>query len=134
MKNAHWEIKVEVPRGICCDSYPGPLGQVIDNLIQNASIHAFAERETGLLLIHARASDTMVELRVQDDGNGIAASDKKRIFDPFFTTRLGQGGSGLGLFVSQNIVTGLLGGLLKVNSEAGKGSCFVIKLPLTAPK
>ena len=76
MKNAHWEIKVEVPRGIYCDSYPGPLGQVIDNSIQNASIHAFTNRETGLLLIHASASDTMVELRFQNDDNGIAESDK----------------------------------------------------------
>lgn len=133
MKNSSWVIRVEVPRGICCDSYPGPLGQVIDNLIQNASIHAFGARETGLLLIHASASESMVELRFQDDGCGIRESDQKRIFDPFFTTRLGQGGSGLGLFVSQNIVTGLLGGLLKVSSEPGKGTCFLIRLPLVAP-
>lgn len=133
MKNSPWEIKVEVDASIGCDSYPGPLGQVIDNLIQNATIHAFAGRESGSLLIHAKKRNGMVDLCFQDDGVGIADADLKRIFDPFFTTRLGQGGSGLGLFVSQNIVTGLLGGLLKVSSEPGKGSCFLVRVPLVAP-
>ncbi|MEN9865748.1 MAG: hypothetical protein RL748_1338 [Pseudomonadota bacterium] len=133
MKNSPWEIKLEIDASIGCDSYPGPLGQVIDNLIQNATIHAFAGRESGSLLIHAQSRNGMVDLSFQDDGVGIADADLKRIFDPFFTTRLGQGGSGLGLFVSQNIVTGLLGGMLKVSSEPGKGSCFLVRLPLVAP-
>jgi signal transduction histidine kinase len=144
-----WRIEVDVPHGIGCDSYPGPLGQVIDNLIQNAAIHAFAGREAGVLQIHATiaatiaattaattaatSSDTMVELQFRDDGNGIKESDQKRIFDPFFTTRLGQGGSGLGLFISKNIITGLLGGSLMVRSEPGQGTCFLIRFPLLAP-
>ena len=133
MKNSPVEIRVDVPPNMQLDSYPGPLGQVVDNLIQNATIHAFAGRETGLLLIQASIRNGMVDLRFEDDGCGIPEADLKRIFDPFFTTRLGQGGSGLGLFVSQNIVTGLLGGVLKVSSEPGKGSCFKVRLPLVAP-
>lgn len=133
MKNSPVAIRVEVANNIHFDSYPGPLGQVIDNLIQNATIHAFAGRETGLLLIRASSRDGMVDLHFEDNGCGIQEANLRRIFDPFFTTRLGQGGSGLGLFVSQNIVSGLLGGVLKVSSEPGKGSCFMLKLPLVAP-
>jgi signal transduction histidine kinase len=133
LRQSNVSIRVEVPKDIYCDSYPGPLGQVIDNLIQNASVHAFAGRESGLLVISATSDDLMAELRFLDDGCGIQEIDQKRIFDPFFTTRLGQGGSGLGLFVSQNIVTGLLGGSLEVRSELGKGTCFLVNFPLLAP-
>ncbi|HEX5841226.1 MAG TPA: ATP-binding protein, partial [Pseudomonas sp.] len=56
-----------------------------------------------------------------------------RIFDPFFTTRLGQGGSGLGLNIVHNLVTGVLGGKLEVASQLGWGVRFAIRLPLCAP-
>jgi signal transduction histidine kinase len=133
LKKSACTIQIDVPMGIVCDSYPGPLGQVIDNLIQNATIHAFAGCEEGCLQIHAVCHDGIVALSFKDNGKGIREADLKRIFDPFFTTRLGQGGSGLGLFVSQNIVTSLLGGSLKVNSELGKGTCFTLRFPLIAP-
>ena len=55
-----------------------------------------------------------------------------RIFDPFFTTKLGQGGSGLGLSISYNIVTSLLGGQISVASSPA-GTVFTLDLPLTAP-
>ncbi len=133
LMHSRWQIEREVPTDIACDSYPGPLGQVIDNLIQNAGVHAFGERESGRLQIHAHCDGTMVQLQFTDDGKGIAEQDQHHIFDPFFTTRLGQGGSGLGLFIAKNIVTGLLGGALTVRSEVGKGSCFLIRFPLLAP-
>jgi len=56
----------------------------------------------------------------------------KHVFDPFFTTRLGQGGSGLGLTICRNIVTGVLGGTLQVQSKVGSGSVFTIEFPLQA--
>lgn len=56
-----------------------------------------------------------------------------RVFDPFFTTRMGQGGSGLGLYIVYNIVTSLLGGSIEVSSQPGRGTCFTIDLPLCAP-
>jgi signal transduction histidine kinase len=57
----------------------------------------------------------------------------KRIFEPFYTTRLGQGGSGLGLSISLNIVTGVLGGTLQASSEPGLGSTFTLSFPLNSP-
>ena len=129
-----WLINVDIPTGISCDSYPGPLGQVISNLVQNAVLHAFAERESGTVTITARVSGQNAEITCADDGNGMPPSVLGHIFEPFYTTRLGQGGSGLGLSVSMNIVTGVLGGTLIAQSEEGQGTRFILKFPLVAPK
>ena len=69
----------------------------------------------------------------QDNGVGIPEMILNRIFEPFFTTRLGQGGSGLGLYIVYTLVTGALGGRIEARSEPGQGAEFAIELPLTAP-
>jgi signal transduction histidine kinase len=58
---------------------------------------------------------------------------RDRIFEPFFTTRLGQGGSGLGLSIVHNIVTKVLGGTIRVDSEVGSGTTMAMRIPLRAP-
>ena len=127
-------VDYEIPQEIVCDSYPGPLGQVLANLINNALLHAFEGRDQGTIRINARKlTDTHFELSVADDGEGIAVADQSRIFDPFFTTKLGKGGSGLGLHIVYNLVTGVLGGDIAVYSEPGRGTRFVIVAPLVAP-
>jgi len=128
-------LEVDIAPGIRCDSFPGPLGQVFINLVQNALIHAFEGRTQGCIRIEARpAAPGFILIRVSDDGNGIPPQDLGRIFDPFFTTRLGQGGSGLGLHIVYNLVTGLLGGSISVQSTPGQGTVFEITLPLVAPQ
>ncbi len=82
----------------------------------------------------SRQRNSHVEVRFTDDGVGIAAENLSRIFDPFFTTKLGQGGSGLGMSVSYNIVTTLFGGEFEVHSTLGQGTCFILRLPLQAPQ
>jgi signal transduction histidine kinase len=74
-----------------------------------------------------------VRVVVADNGVGMDAQTLPRIFDPFFTTRLGQGGSGLGLAVSQNIMVAVLGGTITVSSQPGSGSRFTLTFPLHAP-
>jgi PAS domain S-box-containing protein len=128
-----WVIDVNIPDGIQCDSYPGPLGQVVANLVNNAVTHAFSARQHGALRISAIQQGELVEMRFVDDGHGIDASSLPRIFDPFFTTRMGQGGSGLGLSISRNIATSVLGGTLNVTSLPGQGSCFTLTFPQKAP-
>jgi signal transduction histidine kinase len=127
-------IDMDVPDVIGMDSYPGPFGQVITNLISNALLHAFAPGARGKMRLSAALSaDGRVQVRFADDGVGIPSEHLGRIFDPFFTTKLGQGGSGLGLSISYNIVSSLLGGQITVVSGNQEETCFTLDLPLTAP-
>ena len=127
-------LEMDIPNGIVLDGYPGPYGQVLTNLINNAALHAFGSQRGGVMQLKAQiVRNTWVEIRFSDDGVGIAAENLKRIFDPFFTTKLGQGGSGLGMSISYNIITSLFGGELEVESTPGTGSCFILRLPLVAP-
>jgi signal transduction histidine kinase len=128
------QISMDVPDTIGMDSYPGPFGQVITNFINNALLHAFAPGVSGKMrLTAAMAGDGRVQVCFADDGAGIPDAHLGCIFDPFFTTKLGQGGSGLGLSISYNIVAQLLGGQITVASGARQGTCFTLELPLTAP-
>ncbi len=128
------QIELEMPLDINMNSYPGPYGQVISNFINNSLLHGFEGREAGKMRLSARqevAERVLIEFF--DNGVGIVESDIKRIFDPFFTTKMGQGGSGLGLSISYNIVTSLLNGMISVQSSLEHGTRFILDLPLVAP-
>jgi PAS domain S-box-containing protein len=131
------DVITEIPPGLIIDGYPGPFGQVVANLVNNAAIHAFADvrdgATRGTIRIEASATSGRIRICISDDGVGIPSDHIDRIFDPFFTTRLGQGGSGLGLNIVYNIVTGMLGGEIRVESLPGKGTRFIVLLPEVAP-
>ena len=130
-----YRISVEVTPGLWLDSYPGPLGQVLTNLINNAILHGFDGRSHGHIQIQGDAGpEGTVTLEVSDDGLGIAASLIDRIFDPFMTTRMGRGGTGLGLNIVYNMTTTLLGGSIAVSSTEGQGTRFTLTLPTQAPE
>lgn len=127
-------LRNEIPQGIKLNSFPGPLEQVIMNMVNNSLRHAFSDEDFGIMRMSAElSSPDEVRISFSDNGKGIPAQHIQRIFDPFFTTKLGQGGSGLGLSIAYNIVTAMLGGRLEVHSELGKGAEFIIEIPLTAP-
>jgi PAS domain S-box-containing protein len=133
-KHSPFKLDLEAEVGVPLDSYPGALGQIVTNLVENALVHAFDGRESGSIrLLARRLEGEKAEIVCVDDGNGIPAELRPRIFDPFFTTRLGQGGSGLGLSIVLNLVRDLLGGDMRVDSEMGFGTRFVIEIPLNAP-
>ncbi|MEN9864787.1 MAG: hypothetical protein RL748_377, partial [Pseudomonadota bacterium] len=128
-----WQIDIDIPAGIHCDSYPGPLGQVIANLVQNAIHHGFAGRQHGCLRISASVKDGgHIEMIFADDGKGMAGEVLAHIFEPFYTTQMGQGGPGLGLSISLNIVTSVLGGTLQASAVPGLGATFVVRFPAQA--
>ncbi len=123
------EISVDIDGTIILDSYPGPLGQILTNLINNALIHGFEDADTGLLKISAREEALGIYLEVEDNGKGVPSEHISKLFEPFFTTRFGQGGSGLGLHIVHNLVTEVLNGQIRVQSEPGKYTRFTIFMP-----
>lgn len=71
------------------------------------------------------------EIRIEDNGTGIPASLLEKIFQPFFTTKPTGEGTGLGLSLSFDIITKGHGGTFQVESEEGKGTSFILTLPVT---
>lgn len=135
-------FQLELEPGLEMDSYPGPIEQVISNLITNALTHAYEPDQAGLVIVCAqRHGDAHVEVSVVDSGAGIRDADLPRVFEPFFTTRRSKGGSGLGLHIAHQIVTEVLGGTIRVRSrgidQAGAGTItgtsFTLRLPRHAP-
>ncbi len=134
LKRTRLTVDVDCADGIMMDSYPGALSQVLTNLVINAIVHAYGDGTTGLIRIVARLETAeRVRLEFTDDGVGIPAEHLPKVFEPFFTTKRGQGGSGLGLHIVFNTVTGLLGGTVVVQSQPGQGTRFIIRLPREAP-
>lgn len=108
---------------------PSQVQQVFMNMIINA---AEAMNGGGQFTIATRhlAADGAVEVEFTDTGHGISEEDLDRIFDPFFTTKEVGHGTGLGLAISYGIVKEHRGAIT-VESQAGKGTTFIIRLPVT---
>ncbi|MES2296194.1 MAG: ATP-binding protein [Pseudomonadota bacterium] len=134
LRKAACATTLAIPEAMDLESYPGSLSQVINNLISNALMHAFDHTEAPMLTLSARAIDAKeIELVFADNGAGMSADVKHRVFDPFFTTKMGQGGTGLGMNITYNIVTGVLGGRVSVDSAPGQGARIVMQIPFLAP-
>ncbi len=130
-------IRLETWIGEDCgviNSDAAELYQVLSNLCSNA---CYAMKQGGTLSVSAHkkycAADEFpagdyVEITVKDTGQGISPADLNRIFDPFFTTKPDGEGTGLGLSVVHGTVKDL-GGAIKVESQVGKGTTFVVLLP-----
>jgi len=99
------------------------------NLLTNA---IDACDEGGTVTVRTRAEDRGVRIEVADTGCGIEPEHRDRIFDPFFTTKPVGQGTGLGLSISYGIIQDH-GGTIEVESTVGKGTCFIIHLPLRPP-
>lgn len=134
-KSTPYRVETAIELEQALDGFPGPLGQVLSNLMLNALLHGFEGRNQGLLRISARPlSGQDYELVVEDDGQGMSEEVRRRAFDPFFTTKMGRGGTGLGLNIVYNIVTGVLGGQVELHSAPDQGCRFVFRMPRVAPE
>ena len=131
LKRKPHRIEVVIAPGIEMDSQPGSLGQVVINLINNAYLHAFDQRNDGLLRISSHVAGQQVLLCVEDNGSGMPEPHLEIIFEPFFSTKIGRGGTGLGMAIVHNLVTKTLQGTISVSSTPGIGTRFEICLPLT---
>jgi PAS domain S-box-containing protein len=114
---------------ILCDG--NSIQQVILNLLKNAAqAMAEAKNPTPTIIIRARRVNDMVRIEVEDNGPGMPENIRRRVFEPFFTTKEVGTGTGLGLSVSYFIITDNHKGTMKVESTPGKGTTFIIRLPL----
>jgi signal transduction histidine kinase len=130
----HLNVSVECEPNLAMNSYPGPYGQVLTNLVLNSAAHAFPDGAPGSVHIAAQASGKdNVEVLFSDDGCGMSPEVKRQVFDPFFTTRRDQGSTGLGLHIVHNIVTSRLGGRINLETKPGAGTKIQIIMPREAP-
>jgi two-component system NtrC family sensor kinase len=106
------------------------LQQVFMNLISNA-IDAIGKN--GLVQLKSRRKDTNIAISIRDDGPGIPQDQQKKVFDPFFTTKGTGKGTGLGLWVTYDIIKGM-GGAITLKSEVEKGTTFVVNIPIVIPE
>ncbi len=114
----------------------GEFNQVILNMVINAS-HAISDvvgdgsnGKGKITVTTTRVNDDWAEIRIADTGKGISNEDQKRIFEPFFTTKEVGKGTGQGLAISHTVIVEKHNGKLKFESEPGKGTTFIIQLPL----
>ncbi|HEY0922221.1 ATP-binding protein [Rheinheimera pacifica] len=130
LKKTQHQILIDCPAELELDSKPGPINQILINLIMNSLIHAFEHIEQGEMHIAVQVKDNRCFLSYSDNGAGVPESIKKRIFDPFVTTKRGEGGSGLGLHLVYNLVTQALNGKIQLESTLGAGIQIQIDFPV----
>lgn len=117
------DLDPRVPEIFC---YPDHLNQVFLNILLNASQ---AIQKDGRIEVSSHLVDTEIEIQIKDNGCGIPPEVMQRIFEPFYTTKEAGEGTGLGLAIAHDILQ-MHHGQIEVSSEEGKGSVFVIRLPV----
>ncbi len=132
-KTLNHKIVVNIPDDIHVDSFPDCLAEIVRALLDNSVIHGFGFRDTGEIIIEAFTSGKNLVVIHSDDGEGMGDEEVGMIFEPFFTTKRGQGGIGLGMHIVYNMVTHVLMGRIKCESYKGRGTTFVIEMPLEPP-
>lgn len=114
---------------------PAEFNQAVLNILINA-VHAIADlvgdgaRGKGVITVSTHAAGPWAELRIGDTGTGIPADVQDRVFDPFFTTKEVGRGTGQGLAIAHSIIVEKHGGTITFDTEPGKGTTFVIRLPI----
>jgi PAS domain S-box-containing protein len=125
------EYDRSVPEIPCSESQ---IQQVVLNLLRNGA-EAMSEITDPAYKPHfkikLRKEKTMLRIEIEDNGPGIGIDTQKHIFEPFYTTKQLSSGTGLGLSVSYFIIVNNHNGKIQVESEPGKGTRFIIHLPLT---
>jgi two-component system, NtrC family, sensor kinase len=120
--------------------YAGQMGQVFMNILSNAidaldeanqnRIAAKIEAQLSQITICTAVENHLIKISITDNGVGIPEEIKARIFDQLFTTKDVDKGTGLGLAIAQQIIVNKHNGEIVVNSELGKGTTFVLSLPM----
>ncbi len=114
---------------------PQDISRVFLNMVNNACYAAYQKKKTSgdgfspTLSVHTKNLGDKIEIRLRDNGNGIPQDIREKIFNPFFTTKPTGQGTGLGLSISYDIIVQQHRGEIKVETEEGKFTEFVVRLP-----
>ncbi|WP_288380130.1 GAF domain-containing sensor histidine kinase [uncultured Massilia sp.] len=134
LKGRPVKVNVDCPPDLVLDSFPGAVSQVVTNMVVNSLVHGFEREQAGTIAITVKEADGEVVFDYADDGIGMDQESLDKLFDPFFTTKRGSGGSGLGAHILFNLVTGALGGTVRVESEPGRGLRYHLTFPRSRKK
>jgi PAS domain S-box-containing protein len=104
----------------------GPVELAVSNLVRNALEASGAETKVRVAI---RSVDEWAEIRIEDDGPGVASGDLERVFEPFFTTKTERGGTGLGLVIARDMIASL-GGEVSLENLDGGGARATVRLRL----
>ena len=129
LKKTQIEVSFDIDDQLVITSYPSAYYHIFSNMIMNSLKHAFVDNK-GHIQLHIHVAGDRLMVVYEDDGLGIEPEVLKRIFDPFYTTKRGEGGTGLGLYMTYNIVTQQLDGEIEAHSTLGVGTRFNLCLPL----
>ncbi len=130
LKKTQHQVILECEPSLEIDSKPGPINQILINLIMNSLIHAFENKPQGEIKIVVTVANSRCYVNYSDNGAGVPEHIKKRIFDPFVTTKRGEGGSGLGMHLVYNLVTQALNGKISLESTLGHGIDIQFDFPV----
>ena len=126
----------DLPDLVCL---PGDINQVFLNIIVNAA-QAIQEvvqdhpGKKGEITIETLRDDDWIEIHIKDTGSGISENVRAHIYEPFYTTKEVGKGSGQGLAIAYNVVEIKHGGKLNFKTEVGKGTTFIVRLPINPPE
>lgn len=130
LKNTLLKVVIACKKDLEIETYPGTIAQIFTNLIINSLMHAYDEGQGGTIKITSKQQEKNIVFIYRDDGKGIPEENLKSIFEPFFTTKRNKGGTGLGLHIIYNLVHASLKGSIVCESEEGKGTAFIINVPI----
>ncbi len=128
LKRTKHQVDVQCPADLVLYSFPGAFSQVVTNFIVNSLVHAYNAGDAGKMQLLLEPNGDSVDITYSDDGKGIPEEHLSHIFEPFYTTKRFDGGTGLGLHVTYNIVTQQLKGSIRCESTIGQGTTFLLKI------
>ena len=130
LRRTRCKLNLEVADGIVTYVKTGSFGQLITNLVVNATVHAFDNIPSPIIDIRAEVSNQDIIISVADNGNGIPRNMLAEIFTPFFTSKRTTGSTGLGLYIARKIATDTLHGSLTVENQIDGGAIFTLRFPI----
>ena len=135
LKQTDIKIELDVEEGLHIKSYPGTYYHVVSNMVMNCVNHAFPDKKGEILIsVHSIPDEECLNFVFKDNGIGMDEDTRAKIFDPFYTTKRGSGGTGLGMYMTFNMISQKLGGKIDIVTAPNEGVTFIMTVPKTPPE